>query len=166
MTGNSCQSAAQDGVTSAPSCQHRDILLAVDFIGHRAADDSGLDRHRPELLAVVRSIGAELPCRITLEHKIPRSGHYAAVPGTHVLNAPHFLLVDWIPCEKKSLLSFHGLFSDRWIRDRYLCQIDRHVVADRGGLEVLIRGEREPFLLRGDIDEPGLRVERHRLPVM
>src|SRR5271166_2862685 len=104
--------------------------------------------------------------RVALEYQVSGGGHDAAIPWTRILIAPHFLLMNRIPCEEESLLALQCVLECFPFAGGYFCEIDRHVVADRGAPEILVRFEREAFFLRWNVGEPGLRVECHRLPVV
>src|SRR5271170_6221682 len=104
--------------------------------------------------------------RVALKDQISRGGHDAAIPWARVLKAPDLLLMNRIPGEEKSLLALKRVLECLPFAGGHLREVNRHVVADRGLPEVLVGREREPFLLCRDIDQPGLRVERHWLPVM
>ena len=47
--------------------------------------------------------------RIALKYEVPGGSHNAAVPRAGVLIAPYFLLMNRIPSEQKSLLTFKGV---------------------------------------------------------
>src|SRR5215467_1329823 len=92
---------------------------------------------------------------IALDDEIARGRDDAAVPRANVLTAPDFPLRHRIPCEQVALLLA------RCARD-----IHAEVPANLRRLEVLDRSEALADLLRGNVDQPGLRVVRHRMPAM
>src|SRR5580704_2552440 len=104
--------------------------------------------------------------RVALEHQVAGGSHGTAIPWTGVLITPHLFLMNRIPREEESFLPFERVPENLPFTSRDGRQIDSHVVADRGGLEMFIGLECETFFLRRYIDQAGLRVECHRLPVM
>src|SRR5579863_1907089 len=103
---------------------------------------------------------------IALKHQVAGSGHDAAIPRTRVLVAPHFLLMNGVPREEKSLLTLQRILERLPFAGGYFGEVDRHVVTDCGAPEILVGLKREAFFLRRNIGQPGLRIECHRLPVM
>src|SRR5215831_4864590 len=97
--------ALKQGEASAPAGQSGDILLAIDRIGHRSSYHRRLGGRRPELLAGVCAVDAELAGGVSLHDEIAGGGHSAAVPWSAVVDVPGFLLFHRIPGEQKARVS-------------------------------------------------------------
>src|SRR5262245_28478747 len=82
---------------SAPAGQNGDILLAIDRIANRSCNHRRLGVRRPELLAGICAVDAELAGGVTLHDEISGGGQNAAVPWPEVVDAPGFLLLHRIP---------------------------------------------------------------------
>src|SRR6478672_1933188 len=155
-----------DSEYTAPADGDRDILLAVDHVGRGRRDHAGAGRRLPKLLARGRIISDKASVCRALEYKIAGCRERTAVPWRYILSAPGFLLLHGIPSQQSS----KGL-----VFRRGRIQHEADVPAGGAGefsrrrrvlAECLFRRQIQWHALRRQIDEAGLRIERHRMPVV
>ncbi len=158
--------ALREAVHAAPAHGHRDVLLAVHHVGRRRRHHAGAGGRFPELLAGPGVVGQQAAVGRALEHQVAGGGERAAVPGRHIVHAPGFLLRHRVPGHEAA----EGLALGR-LHVGELGQVPaqagvraaRHVFVE---LPVLVVHQVDRHMLRRQVGQAGLRVERHRVPVV
>ena len=144
---------------SSPTRHHRHILHAVQFVRDRSRYHARADADLPKLLALVRAVSHKPPVGCSLENKVACRRQRSAVPHQVVLDSPSLLLGDWVPRQQVPARNQRRRVFQN-------CKVDAGVPGSWFIYELLVLRISEERLLRGNVDEPGLRVERHRLPVV
>src|SRR6266404_6976413 len=85
------RAAAADVEPAGPTAEarwHRDVLLAVDGVADRAADDAGAGLVRPQFLAAFLVVGFELTLGRSGEYQAAAGGQYSAHEGRGRFHGP------------------------------------------------------------------------------
>src|SRR6266403_2396018 len=151
---------------TAPADRNRDILYAIDGVGCGSGDDSGAGWRLPQLLTRCSVVTDKASIRRALEHQIDSGGQGAAIPRRHIILLPDLLLLDRIPGDQAA----------EWqtFRRLHIGEIAKVPAQSGMGLAgivgivrpVLIPREVYRNILRGNVDQAGLRIERQRVPVV
>ena len=146
---------------------HCHVLFAVNLVGHGPGQHRGLGVVRPEAFAGVGGIGDELAVGGALEYQVAGRRQHAAVPGYREFHGPARLLFKGVPGQQVALEQFRYLLLD--------CRVFRHggddgvqagVHRDLAELEFFHFLVHPGQVLGRDIDQPGVRMVGHGLPVM
>src|ERR1700733_8119871 len=156
----------RDAEHASPADRNRYILHAVDQIGRGRGNRAGAGWRLPEFFACRGVIGDEARVGRALEHEVDCGRQSAAIPCGYLCRVPGLLLLYWIPRNQPS----EGRILRR---DGVQREAD---VPSRGGAELegggrilrqrLLAGEVQRYALRRQIDEAGLGIVGHWVPIM
>src|SRR5258708_12285610 len=97
------RAAASDGGPAGPSAEarrHRDVLLAVDEVADRAADDAGAGLIGPEFLAAILIEGFEFTFGRTGEYQAAAGSQHTAHEGRGRVHGPLLVAAFGIECDE------------------------------------------------------------------
>src|SRR5882762_8552913 len=98
--------AATDGGPAGPSAEarwHRDVLLAVDGVADRAADDTGAGLIRPQFLAAFLIVGFELTLWRSGEYQAAAGGQHSAHEGRGRFHGPFLVAAPGIESDQLAM---------------------------------------------------------------
>src|SRR6266403_4671868 len=124
----------------------------------------------PQFIAGARVIGRQIARGLADEHKAARGGQSAAGEQTRLLRLPHRFVGAWIPrFEPSRLLEVVGArFRRGWISTNDI-RVTRPYLDSIRFVGIWIDTPGVVNLLAihaGDVDQPSLRVKRHRRPTV
>ena len=147
---------------TSPTDHDADVLLAACLERDRCSGDAHLGVERPELRARDRIVGVEPSVGLALEDQTAIGRHRPAVPEPRCRHRPGGPLPHGIPCEQCALAGIRRCITDRHCEPSIELRA-LHAEALRVYATII---EKTRHLERRDVHQSGLRVERHRLPIV
>src|SRR5262249_3126972 len=88
---------------TAPTREHRNVLLAFDRVSDGRGDDAGLHAGRPEFRTARCIVSRKFLGGVALEYEAAARRQHAAIPGSLEVHAPTLLLRYGVPGDECAL---------------------------------------------------------------